>query len=301
MLNNAIAVANGKGGVGKTSLTANIGGLAAAHGWKVLLAELDPQGNLGADLGYADRDVDDGGWALYDAVVNGQPLVPLRNIRPNLDVVTGGPSTEQLDELLWERRRVGDPSPLSAVSDLLTSVGTSYDLVIIDCPPSASMLVDAGLAASHFLLIPTRGDAASLHGLARTARRFMAIRQDANPQLALLGVVLFDFGVSDKRLIAKARTQLEEALQGAAPVFRTFIRNSRKAPDDMRELGLLAHEYQRRAEDAPRWFEDPEASSYSTSATGLAGDYQNLTKEVLTVFSANLTRVAPADTPTTTG
>src|SRR5206468_10346854 len=89
-----VMVSNGKGGVLKTSLTANVAGLSAASGWRVLAVDLDPQGNLASDLGMLDAS--DGGEGLLRAVAEQAPLEPLRDVRPGLDLVAGGPRTAEL-------------------------------------------------------------------------------------------------------------------------------------------------------------------------------------------------------------
>jgi cellulose biosynthesis protein BcsQ len=90
-LRRVVCVANGKGGVFKTSLAAHVAGLTAAAGYFMLIVDLDPQGDLSDDLGYFDSDADDHGQGLAAALVTGQPIAPtLRAVRSNLDVVTGG-------------------------------------------------------------------------------------------------------------------------------------------------------------------------------------------------------------------
>jgi cellulose biosynthesis protein BcsQ len=294
VLPNAIAVANGKGGVGKTSLSANLAGLAAISGWRVLLVDLDPQGNLSSDLGYTDDDSNDEGEAMLRAVEGRVPVTPVRGVRPNLDVVTGGTHTEALEALVRRRRFADDLAALQTVDEALAPLASDYNLIVIDCPPAMGCLVELALTVARFVVIPTRGDAASLNGLSRTANRFVQVRRTSNPRVDLLGICLFGFGAQDHRLVAKAREQLEEALQGIAPVFRTFIRHSRKAPDDMRELGLLAHEYAQTAAQAPKWYEDRDAVRYSASAEALASDYQELTKEILTAFAERQAAVSAA-------
>ncbi|MPY92430.1 MAG: AAA family ATPase [Acidimicrobiia bacterium] len=294
VLPNAIAVANGKGGVGKTSLSANLAGLAAISGWRVLLVDLDPQGNLGSDLGYTDEEANDGGAALLRAAESGEPVEPLRDVRPNLDVVTGGPGTETLETLVRRRLFADDATALTIVDAALAPMVGDYNLVVVDCPPAMGCLVELAFTVARYLVIPTRGDAASLNGLSRTANRFVNVRRTSNPHIDLLGICLFGFGAQDHRIVAKARHQLEEALDGIAPVFDSFIRHSRKAPDDMRELGLLAHEYAQTAAQAPRWFEDRDAVRYSTSADALASDYQALTKEILTAFAERQAAISAA-------
>ena len=267
-----VAIANGKGGVGKTSIAANGAGTAAAGGWRVLAVDLDPQGNLARDLGYHDRS--DHGRALADAVEHAAPVVPMPDVRDRLDVIAGGHATEEIEV----RLRATGPEELARV---ITAAAGPYDLVLVDCPPATGILLDAALHAARWLLVPTRGDAASLDGLARVARRFASVREEANPDLELLGVVLFNFGVKDTATLTAARGQVAADLAGAAPVLTSFVRNSRKAPDDMRELGLTAIEYEETAATAPRWFVDRGARRYSRSAGGLAEDYAALTDEVL--------------------
>jgi chromosome partitioning protein len=282
-LPNVVAVANGKGGVGKTSVTANVAGIAALSGWRVLAVDLDSQGNLGNDLGYNDDGRSDRGKGLLQAVVGGMAPVVLGEVRPGLDVIAGGEATEELEAILTTRQQ-RDRGAVRALAEALSRVG-DYQLVLLDCPPSSGILLDAALMAARFLVIPTRGDSGSLDGLVKVARRFAQVRSAGNPAIELLGVVLFDFGKNDTAVVRRVRQRLIQDLDGAAPVFDTFIRNSRMAPGDMRELGVLAYEYETAATRAPRWFEDPSARRYSRSANGLAEDYQALTNEILTAFS----------------
>lgn len=283
-LRNVVAVANGKGGVGKTSVTANVAGTAALSGWRVLAVDLDPQGNLGNDLGYNADDRSDRGRGLLQAVIAGSAPAVLRAVRPGLDVIAGGEATEELEAILTMRQQ-RDGSAVRAFAEAVSRVG-DYQLILVDCPPSSGVLLDAALMAARFLVIPTRGDSGSLDGLVKVARRFAQVRAAGNPAIELLGVVLFDFGKKDTAVLGRVRERLTEDLAGTAPVFEAFIRNSRMAPGDMRDLGVLAYEYETAAAQAPSWFRDPTARRYSRSAGGLAEDYQALTTEILTAFSA---------------
>ena len=282
-LQNAVAIANGKGGVGKTSITANVAGTAALSGWSVLAVDLDPQGNLGNDLGYNARKESDDGQGMLNAVLSGEPLEPLVGVREHLDVVPGG---EALDELVVAL--TAGQSGLLATRTVLTAlapIAHRYQLILIDCPPAAGVLLDAAMAAVRFLVIPTRRDSASLDGFVRVARRFADVRAGPNPALELLGVVLFDFGSSDRRMLAETRVELERDLDGAARVFQAFIRNSRRAPGDMRDRGMLAYEYEEAAANATPWYKDRNAPRFSPSAAALAEDYQRLTAEMLSEIS----------------
>src|SRR5947209_385764 len=121
VLDNAVAVANGKGGVGKSSITANVAGTAALSGWKVLAVDLDPQGNLGNDLGYNQGGRSDEGRGLLRAVVSADPLEPLAGVRENLDVVPGGEAIDELVAILTTRQH-RDASAAGAVGVALEPI-----------------------------------------------------------------------------------------------------------------------------------------------------------------------------------
>jgi len=293
MLTNTIAFANGKGGVGKTSVTANVAGIAALSGWRVLTVDLDPQGNLGNDLGYAQTGDSDQGAGLMAAIREGAELEPLRDVRPGLDAVPGGDLMDGLMAVLVPRL-LDESAPATAIADVLAPLARDYDLVLLDCPPAGGVLLEAILIATRFLVIPTKRDLGSLHGLVRVARCFASVRSHDNPYLEVLGVALFDFALQDTRMLADTRERLVRNLAGAAPVFGTVIRNARKASADMRRDGLLAFEYEAAAARlleagvAERVWERPyrpSVNGFSKTASGLADDYQHLTREILAAFA----------------
>src|SRR5664279_548912 len=213
-----------KGGVGKTSLVANIAGLIAAaeHGGgnRVLAVDLDPQGSLGRDLGYYDAEGrDDKGAGLFAAATTGTSLSPLSDVRPGLDVIAGGPCLEDLIAVVAAQQARGNSSPERVVSDALEGLSDNYGLVLIDCPPGSRLLIDIALSAAHYVLIPTKTDDASLDGLAFVAQRFSIARASSNPNLQLLGVVMFGVGRGATRVMRRAREAVEADLGGlTAPV-----------------------------------------------------------------------------------
>ena len=198
-MHNVIAFANGKGGVGKTSFTANFAGLTAAAGRRVLAVDLDPQGNLGADLGYEQTDTGDDGRELMKSFMEGRTPRPMRAVRQNLDVLAGGSELDSLVEILARDTTSGR---LHVVRNPLQALSERYDLVVMDCPPTGGIVLQAILAAASFVVVPTRRDLASMQGLARVAREFATVRSSVNPDLRLLGVLLFDFAAQDTRLLA---------------------------------------------------------------------------------------------------
>lgn len=281
-IQHAVAFTISKGGVGKTSLSSNLAGLAAERGYRVLLVDLDPQANALRDLGIYRSDKDDKGEALFEAVSLGRPLRVQKDIRPNLDMVVGGPHVESLARLAWDAHK---RNAATAVRDALVTVADDYDLVVLDTPPGERFLRESALTAARFAVIPTRTDEGSLDGVSRIAEDFGRVREN-NPDLELLGIVLFGVNPSATAILRDVRSHLNDALGGVAPVFDTVIRYLEAPAVDARKRGLLVHEYARDVVDtAPRWFErkdkGKDSGRVSTTAHKLAGDYVNLAIEVL--------------------
>lgn len=293
---------NGKGGVGKTSIAANVAGLAARSGWNVLTIDLDPQGNLGSDLGYKQQGLSDDGEGLLQAVVTGKPLSPITNVRTNLDSIAAGSATTDLLAVITNRRSV-DPSAIRDMARVLDPISRSYDLVVIDSPPAGGVAVDAALAAARWLVIPVKFDDGSIDGLELMARQFGAAKSTVNPDLELLGVALFDFSTAGTTIRREVRAQLEAELGGLAPVLRSVVRRAERAAYDMRRSGLLAHEYQASAAESKERISVAErirrskagnpVASFSSAAEGLAGDYAEMTAELLLSLGDMHTRVRP--------
>lgn len=284
MLPNAIAIANGKGGCGKTSLAANLAGYAALSGWKVLLVELDPQGNLGLDLGRQDEWKKDGGRLFYNAVVRREPIEPLSGVRPSVDAIPAGPETAAAAGSVLSRDEL-------AISAALADLAANYNLVLFDCPPdTAGPLVRGALAATRYLLIPTVRDLASIEGLERMAEEFARARSTTNRELQLLGVALMAFDLRSV-VLREVRRDLALALEGTGgTVFDTVIRANANAAEHARLKGELLYEYeaQARAAAISRFTllrEGRKERSHSKSAEGLAEDYQRLSTEILGRFA----------------
>lgn len=287
-LTRVVAIANGKGGVGKTSLATTLAGLSAAAGYRILLIDLDPQGNAGEDLGYTGAGTGDEGAGMVAAIVSGSPLsVTLPQARVGVDVICGGERLDDLAGLLLSRHRRGQPvsdvlaGPLSELLDR-----TDYDLVLIDCPPGEPNLQLLALGAARWLVIPTRGDAASLKGMIRISQRLVEARTH-NPGIELLGVVLFDIASSATRLKREISEEITRALGGVAPLFSNTIRHS-IAASDSRGRGLLVHEHAAQLEGEPFWqaLREGRRPSSPGSAPALAADYAALAHEILTRINA---------------
>lgn len=280
----SVVVAQGKGGVGKTSVTTNVGGLAAAAGLRVLVVDLDPQGNVARDLGLEL----DSGRGLLGALVAGAPVPVTAGVRDRLDVVQGGPEVADLAGLMYARASRGGTTLSQTLGASLGSVAGGYDLILIDTPPGEKVLVEAALGVASAVLIPTRADDASLDGLARVAERFAAARA-INPELRLAGVLLFAVGSRSRRLEHGVRRSIEGIVGSAAPIFESRVRHLESAAVDSRRAGLLVHELEdaavedRRARLAAlRAGKTPGDGLLVRNAEGLAGDYESVTRELLT-------------------
>lgn len=285
-LPHALCFINGKGGTGKTTLSANVAGICALSGHRVLVIDLDPQGDCSKEFGH----VDGAGLGLFQAVkAPGRSLLePIRDVRPNVDLVEGGEELEDLAFLarVWE----GDGTPAGVrFYEALRPLASDYDLVVLDCPPGQPGLQEMALSVARFAVVPTRSDDFSIDGLSKVARRFRKARA-TNPDLELLGVVVFASDARATRWRRRAAEKVVEGLGEIAPVFSTFIRYSEAAADDMRERRMLVHEYEAAAAQAPRWWEarGGEGAGFASTADSLAGDYQRLTAEILEAMAQRL-------------
>jgi cellulose biosynthesis protein BcsQ len=275
MLDHGLVICNGKGGVGKSSIAAGLAANAAAVGRRTLLIDLDPSGSVDQDLGYRQSGESDDGRGLYRSVVDDAPLTPLADVRRNLDVVPAGDFTAAVYARIDGHER--------HVSDATARLGAAYDLVVFDTPPGNALALDIAFAVARYVVMPVGVDTGSLDGLEVVSDRYHVTRsRGLNPALSPLGVVLFGMDPALPRLHREVRADVEWELDGAAPVFDTFIRHRPRAARDLRRHGLAASEYLRAARDA---WADPDqragADSFDDDAAGLAQDYWDLTDEVL--------------------
>ena len=179
-----IAIANQKGGVGKTTTAINLSACLAAAGKKVLLIDLHPQGNATSGLGINKSALD---GTLYDALVDGEPLQGIRQntLMDHLHLV---PATRELVgaevELVSAERRE------YRLRDALEPLRGEYEYVFIDCPPSLSLLTVNGLSAADSVLITLQCEYYALEGLSELLQTVKLIRDNLNPRLKLHGVLL---------------------------------------------------------------------------------------------------------------
>jgi len=180
-----LAIANHKGGCGKTATTRALGEVLANQGYKVLLVDLDPQGSLTVSCGVRGADPN-----LSDVIGGAQPgEVKLKKIiKPVSDNLDLAPSDLSMSVVaLGLISRLGGDTVLSGI---LATVSSDYDLCLIDCPPSLSKLVINALTASETVLIPTQPLPIDVAGVSLFLDTVGLIRDRLNPKLSILGVLV---------------------------------------------------------------------------------------------------------------
>lgn len=182
-----LAIANQKGGVGKTTTAINLATALAVAGHRILLIDLDPQGNASTGVG-VDRSARTHG--TYTMLVEDTSIdrLTLPTLVKGLSIVPADPDLAgaEVELVALDRREF-------RLRDRLTPVLTHYDFVVIDCPPSLGLLTLNGLVAAHAVLIPLQCEFFALEGISQLVRTIERVRRALNPPLRLQGIVLTMF------------------------------------------------------------------------------------------------------------
>ncbi len=182
-----IAIANQKGGVGKTTTAINLGSAMAALGQKILIIDIDPQGNASTGLGI---DTEKRELSTYDLLLEGRALGDI-TVTTEVENLSIAPATQDLSsadiELVGNENRVvllRRALRTDAVRD------SGFDYILIDCPPSLNLLTVNAMVASDSVLVPLQCEFFALEGLSQLMLSIREVRQMANPTLRVEGVVL---------------------------------------------------------------------------------------------------------------
>jgi chromosome partitioning protein len=293
-----LVIATGKGGCGKTTLTANLATLAAANGVnRVVAVDLDPQANLATALGIKGHDR---GLSMLSAALGEDGSTPRLHDtgRDNLWYVAGG----------WHLRRLrsmaifkGGPSTLAGwIRDSLKPLADGRTLLFIDTPPtSGDILSSAALLAGESLLLPTKLDAFSVAGVSAVIEELLDLHGGDGREWALinvLGVVLFGVNRHASAIERRTRETLRREL-GASGVrlLDASVMASDKAQIDAITAGVSAAEYALLAKTTtlPPWYETlgnkaDERLTFARNADALAADYEAVAAELDKALAGDL-------------
>ena len=178
-----IAVANQKGGVGKTTTTINLSAALAEQGKKVLLVDIDPQGNATSGVGVDKRDLDETVYELFVGETTLEECL-IETDFLNLSVIPANInlSGAEIDLIDTEEREYH-------LKNILAPVRDNYDFILIDCPPSLNMLTVNAMTAADTVLVPIQCEYYALEGLSQLIHTINLVKRRLNPQLQLEGVV----------------------------------------------------------------------------------------------------------------
>jgi len=213
-----LALANQKGGVGKTTTAINLGTALAAIGEDVLIVDLDPQGNASTGLGVERRNRT---VSTYDVMLGEASLVDSA-VPTSVPRVSVAPSTLDLLGVELEIASHADRTfrLRNALQDAASSRIRNYSYVLVDCPPSLNLLTINAMAAAHSILVPLQCEFFALEGLSQLLQTVEQVKQTLNPELSIHGIVLTMYDSRNNlssQVVADVRAHMGDA------VYQTMI------------------------------------------------------------------------------
>jgi chromosome partitioning protein len=242
-----IAIANQKGGVGKTTTAINLGAALAKTGRHILLVDIDPQGNASTGLGIAseDRDITTYDFLLGD--VTPQDAIQDTNVE-NLSIIPATTDLSSADiELISNEKRsflLHDALRQPAMDEF------AFDYILIDCPPSLNLLTVNAMVAAHSVLVPLQSEFFALEGLTQLMMTLREVRQTANPGLRIEGVAMTMY---DRRNNLSQQVEADARQNLGDLVFKTVIpRNVRLSEAPSYAMPVLDYDPNSTGSDAYR-------------------------------------------------
>ena len=246
-----VAIANQKGGVGKTTTAVNLGAAMAEAGLRVLIVDLDPQGNASTGLGI---EREDRTYTTYDLLLDEAPLSEVIRTTDieGLGIVpaTVDLSSADIDLIANEKRSF-------LLHDALRQVEMDHynlDYILIDCPPSLNILTVNAMVAAHSVLVPLQSEFYALEGLSQLMLTIREVRQSANPDLRVEGIVLTMY---DRRNNLSQQVELDARNTLGDLVFRTVVpRNVRVSEAPSYAMPVLTYDSKSQGAEAYRQLAD---------------------------------------------
>ena len=227
-----IAVVNQKGGVGKTTTAVNLAATLTEAGKKILLCDFDPQANATSGMGVDKRKLK---RSVYDVIIDGAPVLETIVSTPYGDVLT---SSADLAGAAVELLSLEEPN--YRLRNALLQIKESYDMILIDCPPSLELLTVNALAAADGILVPVQCEYFALEGLADLMNTLRLVKKRINPNLEIFGVILTMF---DGRTNFSTQVAQEVRKHFPGKAFATVIpRNVRLAEAPSHGLPITAYD-----------------------------------------------------------
>lgn len=215
------AVVNQKGGVGKTTTCVNLAAFLANFGKKVLVVDLDSQGNASSGLGVERMRVE---RCLYDVIIgemSAQDAIIPSSIN-GLDIIPSTPKLAGADVELVDK-----PQREYKLKEALEVIRDKYEYILIDCPPSLSLLTVNALTAAHEVIIPIQCEYYALEGISQLTKTLDMVKNSLNPNLKICGIVMTMY---NKRTVLAEQVVEETKKHFGTKVFKTIIpRNVRLA------------------------------------------------------------------------
>lgn len=230
-----ICIANQKGGVGKTTTSVNLSACLAARGRKVLLVDLDPQGNASSGLGLKKYEYQEAN--IYHVLIGEKSLDEIRQPTSNQNLWVA-PATPDL--VGAEIELVDAPRREFRLREAIGAIAEQYDYVLIDCPPSLGLLTLNSLAAANTFLVPLQCEYYALEGLSQLLTTAGLVKKNINPELRIEGILLTMFAASNNlshQVVSEIQTHFGDK------VFKAIIpRNVRLSEAPSHGQSILEYE-----------------------------------------------------------